>query len=266
MLNLAVKFYGLHGIQNIVLIGAGNVATHLGLAIQKTGRRIVQVYSRTEENARLLSGKLHADFTVDLKTINPDADLNIVSVTDDAIAKIVESLRLNGKLIVHTSGSVSMDVLDNCSKNFGVLYPLQTFSKTREIDLSTVPLCIEANSKDNLQLLEHFAKEISHKVVEVDSEKRKILHLAAVFASNFPNFMFTITDKILTDNKLDFDLLRPLILETAMKVQKMKPGEAQTGPASRGDEEILKKHIRLLREYPEYWKIYNILSEGIRGK
>jgi predicted short-subunit dehydrogenase-like oxidoreductase (DUF2520 family) len=254
----------LNEIQNIILIGAGNVATHLGLAIQKTGRWIVQVYSKTEENARQLSEKLHADYSVDLKTISTEADLYIVSVTDDVIGKIAKSLRLKGKMIVHTSGSVSMDVLKNCSDNFGVLYPLQTFSKTREIDLSIVPLCIEANSKDNLQLLERFSKELSRKVVEVDSEKRKILHLAAVFASNFPNFMFSIADKILTENKLDFELLRPLILETAMKVQELKPEEAQTGPARRGDEEILKKHIRLLKEYPEYQKIYNIMSDGIR--
>jgi predicted short-subunit dehydrogenase-like oxidoreductase (DUF2520 family) len=255
----------LNEIRNIVLIGAGNVATHLGLAIQKTGRRIVQVYSRTEENARLLSGKLHADFTVDLKTIYPDAGLYIVSVTDDVVEKIAGSLHLSGKLIVHTSGSVTMDVLGNCSENFGVLYPLQTFTKTREIDFSTVPLCIEANSKDNLELLEHFAKELSHKVVEADSEKRKILHLAAVFANNFPNFMYTVADQILSDNNLDFDLLRPLILETALKAQELKPEEAQTGPARRGDDKILMDHARLLKEYSEYRRIYKMLSDGIRG-
>ena len=254
----------MNGIQNIVLVGAGNVATHLGLAIQKTGRQVVQVYSRTEENARLLSEKLQADFSVDLKTIYPDADIYIVSVTDDAIGEITNSLRLNGKIIVHSSGSVSMDVLRNCSDNFGVIYPLQTFSKTREIDLSKVPLCIEANSKENLQLLEHFVKDLSQKVVEVDSEKRKILHLAAVFASNFPNFMFTIADKILTENKLDFDLLRPLILETALKVQQMNPEKAQTGPATRGDERIIGQHIKLLNSFPELQKIYTILSKEIK--
>jgi predicted short-subunit dehydrogenase-like oxidoreductase (DUF2520 family) len=255
----------LQGIQHIVLIGAGNVATHLGLAIQKTGRRIVQVYSRTEENVRLLSGMLHADFTIDLKTIYQNADLYIVSVADDAIKTIAGSLHLNGKMIVHTSGSVSMDVLGNCSDNFGVLYPLQTFSKSRAIDLLTVPFCIEANSKDNLELLEHFAKELSQKVVEVDSEKRKILHLAAVFASNFPNFMYTVADQIISDKNLDFDLLRPLIMETAMKVQELKSEEAQTGPASRGDKAIIMKHVELLEAYPEYKEIYKILSNGIRG-
>jgi predicted short-subunit dehydrogenase-like oxidoreductase (DUF2520 family) len=256
----------LNEIQNIVIIGAGNVATHLGLAILKTGRRIVQVYSRSEENARLLAGKLHSDFSVDLKAIYPEADLYIVSVADDAVGEITKSLRLKGKLIVHTSGSVSMDVLRSCSENYGVLYPLQTFSKTREIDLSTVPLCIEANSNDNLQLLELFAKGLSQKVIEVDSEKRKILHLAAVFASNFPNFMFTIAEKILAENKFDFELLRPLILESAMKVQTMNLEEAQTGPAQRGDEAIIMKHVKLLKNYPEFRVIYKMLSDGISGK
>lgn len=253
-------------IQNIVFIGAGNVATHLGLALQNTGRQIVQVYSRTEENARLLSGKLHADFTVDLKTINPDADLYIITVADDAVEKVADLLWVNRSLVVHTSGSVSIDVLQKCSENYGVLYPFQTFSKAREIDFSVVPLCIEANSKDNLLLLEQLARNLSQKVVKVDSEKRKILHLAGVFASNFPNFMYRIADQILTENKLDFDLLRPLILETAMKVQEMRPENAQTGPASRGDEAILRKHSELLKEYPEYRRIYNILSDGIRGR
>ena len=251
-------------IQNIVLIGAGNVATHLGLAIQNTGRQIIQVYSRKEVTARVLAEKLKTDFTVDLKTIYPDADLYIISVADDAIERITGLLQVNRSLVVHTSGSVSLDVLRACSENYGVLYPLQTFSKERKIEFSVVPLCIEANSKDNFLLLEQLAKNLSQKVVKVDSEERKILHLAGVFACNFPNFMYRIADQILTEMKLDFDLLRPLILETATKVQKMRPADAQTGPASRGDKSILRKHDALLKEYPEYVEIYKMLSDGIR--
>ncbi len=210
-------------IQNIVLIGAGNVATHLGLAIQKTGRKIVQVYSRTETSAKQLADLLNAKFTCEIEEINRKVDLFILSVTDDAVSEIAGKLNLGQKLVVHTSGSLPMDILRKSSENFGVLYPLQTFSKSRSVDFSTVPLCIEANSKDNLQLLEHFANDLSQKVVEVDSEKRKILHLAAVFACNFPNFMYSIAGQILADKGLDFELLRPLILETALKVQKLKP-------------------------------------------
>ena len=252
-------------IQNIVLIGAGNLATHLGLAIQKTGRKIVQVFSRTEESALHLAGILNADFTCDPQDISREADLYILSVTDDAANQISGTLNLGQKLVVHTSGSLPMNILRKSSENFGVLYPLQTFSKSRSVDFDTVPLCIEASSADNLQLLEHFAKELSHKVVEVDSEKRKIIHVAAVFACNFPNFMYNIADKILADKGLNFDLLRPLILETAVKVQELKPEEAQTGPSIRGDKTILRKHDELLKEYPEYREIYKKLSEAIRN-
>jgi predicted short-subunit dehydrogenase-like oxidoreductase (DUF2520 family) len=254
----------LNEIQNIVLIGAGNVATHLGLAIQKTGRRIVQVYSRTEASAMNLAGILKTEFTCGPDDINLEADLYILSVTDDAVSEIVGKLNLGQQLLVHTSGSLPMDILRKSSENVGVLYPLQTFSKTRKIDFSAVPLCIEANSKDNLHLLEQFAKELSQKVVETDSEKRKILHLAAVFACNFPNFMYSIAGQILVDKGLNFELLRPLILETALKVQELKPDEAQTGPASRGDKVILRKHDELLRKYPDYSEIYKKLSEAIR--
>jgi predicted short-subunit dehydrogenase-like oxidoreductase (DUF2520 family) len=250
-------------VQNIVLIGAGNVATQLGLAIQKTSRKIVHVYSRTEASAMNLAGILKTEFTCYPEDINPEADLYILSVTDDAVSEIVGKLNLGRQLVVHTSGSLPMDILRKSSENVGVLYPLQTFSKSRSVDFNTVPLCIEANSKDNLHLLEHFAKKLSQKVVEVDSEKRKILHLAAVFACNFSNFMYSIAGQVLADKGLNFELLRPLILETAWKVQELKPDDAQTGPASRGDKMILRKHDELLREYPEYREIYKKLSEAI---
>jgi predicted short-subunit dehydrogenase-like oxidoreductase (DUF2520 family) len=254
----------LNEIQNIVLIGTGNVATHMGLAIQKIDRRIVQVYSRTEASAMNLAGILKTEFTCDTDDINPEADLYILSLTDDAVSEIGGRLNVGQQLVVHTSGSLPMDILRKSSENVGVLYPLQTFSKSRSVDFNKVPLCIEANSKDNLHLLEQFAKELSQKVVETDSEKRKILHLAAVFACNFPNFMYSIAGQILADKSLNFELLRPLILETALKVQELKPDEAQTGPASRGDKVILRKHNELLREYPDYREIYKKLSEAIR--
>jgi predicted short-subunit dehydrogenase-like oxidoreductase (DUF2520 family) len=256
----------LNAIQHIVLIGSGNVATHLGLAIQKTGGSIVQVYSRTEVSAMHLAGLLNADFTCVMEDIRREADLYIIAVSDDALSEIAEDLNLDQKMVVHTSGSLPMDILRKSSQNYGVLYPLQTFSKSREIDFSVIPLCIEANSKNNLHLLEHFARELSHKVEPIDSETRKILHLAAVFACNFPNFMYHIAAQIMADHGLQFELLRPLILETAVKVQELKPEEAQTGPARRRDEEIMKKHIRLLKKFPEFQKIYNMLSEGIQGK
>jgi len=255
----------LNEIQNIVLIGAGNVATHFGIAIQKTGRQILQVYSRTESSAKQLAEKLNTDYTHDLEKINREADLYIISVSDSATGVMAVKLRLNDRMIVHTSGSISMEILRKCSGSFGVLYPLQTFSKSREVDFSTVPICIEANTNENLKKLKELGEDISRKVVEIDSEHRKILHLAAVFACNFSNFMYRIADKLLSENNSEFELLRPLILETAMKVQEMSPKDAQTGPAIRNDERIIIDHFKMLKNYPELKSIYRILSEGIKG-
>jgi len=252
-------------IQNIVLIGAGNVATHLGLAIQKTGRRIVQVYSRTESSAKQLGGKLKTHYTDALEEINPEADLYIVSVSDSALKVLSIRLNLNEQLIVHTSGSVSMDVLRNSSLNYGVLYPLQTFSKSREVEIFETPICVEANTNKNLEKLKGLAADLSKKVVEINSEQRKLLHLSAVFACNFTNFMYSIADKVLSEHNLDFNLLRPLILETALKVQQVSPAEAQTGPAVRREERIITEHLALLKNSPELQKIYRLLSERIKG-
>lgn len=254
------------GFQNIVLFGAGNVATHLGIAIQNTGRKIVQVYSRTDEAAMQLAEKLNSAYTSDLGKIKRDADLFIISVADDAVGDVAVKLDTLNGMVVHTSGSVAMEILSESSANYGVLYPLQTFSKSREADFSNIPLCVEASSGENLQKLKALAENLSGKVVEIDSDQRKILHLAAVFASNFPNFMYRAADDILKGSNLDFDLLRPLILETAKKIQQMNPVEAQTGPAMRGDERILSEQLELLAKYPEYRKIYEILSEGIGEK
>lgn len=254
----------MNAFQNIVLIGAGNVAANLGIALSKSGIKFFQVYSRTVESAVRLAEKLRCDPVTQLSKISKNADLYIIALADDIVAEAAGKLNLENKMVVHTSGTVSMDVLMKTSSNFGVLYPLQTFSKHREIDFSDVPLCIEASSADNLQKLKNFAKSISNNVKEMGSEQRKVLHLAAVFACNFPNFMYAVADEILKDNKLGFELLRPLILETAMKVQQMKPTEAQTGPAFRRDSKTIGKHIEMLKKYPEWQRIYEIMSKGIQ--
>ncbi len=245
------------------MIGAGNVATHLGITLMNSGRQIIQVYSRTENSAKRLAEKLNAGFITNLNKISKDADLYIVSVPDDVVEKVTGKIRFENKLIVHTSGSLSMEILNGCSENFGVLYPLQTFSKTRKVDFSHIPLCIEANSKEGLQLIRNVAEDLSDTVREIDSEQRKRLHLAAVFASNFPNFMYNIAGQILSDDKFDFKLLLPLIAETSKKVEHMNPAEAQTGPAKRGDQITMEKHLEMLKPYPEYRKIYDLLSNTL---
>ncbi len=210
-----------------------------------------------------LAEKLNSAYTSDLGKINRDGDLYIVSVADDAVGKVAAKLGMLNGMVIHTSGSVAMEVLRESSANYGILYPLQTFSKSRKADFSNIPFCVEANSNENLQKLKGLAESLSGNVVEIDSDQRKILHLAAVFACNFTNYMYGAADDILKGSNLDFDLLRPLIMETAMKVQQMNPEVAQTGPAMRGDKRIMKEHIELLEKYPEYRKIYEILSERI---
>ena len=240
------------------------MATQLAFALENAGFQIRQVYSRSVESAEKLASDIHTDFTTNIKDIILDADLYIISVTDDAVELLANGLNFNDKLVVHTSGSLPMDVIKNLSTNFGVFYPLQTFSKTRKVDFKSIPICIEANSSDNENRLLDLGFSISENVQRIKSEKRKILHLAAVFACNFPNFMYTIAAQILEKNKLDFKFLKPLIKETAAKVQTINPVDAQTGPAKRGDIKIMNQHLELLTDSPEFKDIYKLISSEIQ--
>lgn len=248
---------------NIVFIGAGNVATHLAFALEQAGKQIVQVYSRTEQSARQLADDLYTEFTTDLNEISKSSDLYIISLTDDATQEISEKLKLADKPVVHTSGSLPMDLLRGISDNYGVLYPLQTFSKNRKVNFREIPVCVEASSPLMFQNLHLLASEISDHVTEVDSERRKILHLAAVFACNFPNYMYCIAGKMVEEGGFDFNILRPLIEETANKVLKETPADAQTGPAIRGDQAVMDMHIDGLKDKPALQEIYRLISREI---
>jgi predicted short-subunit dehydrogenase-like oxidoreductase (DUF2520 family) len=184
-------------------------------------------------------------------------------VSDWAIPLIAENLRLDGKLVVHTSGSVEMGVLRSVSQETGVLYPLQTFTTKRSLSFRKIPLCIEASNQANLQLLSDLAGRLSLKVYPMDSSERKVLHVAAVFASNFTNFMYAISRDFLTQNHLPFDLIRPLIEQTAKNARHDNPFLLQTGPAVREDENVMREHLRLLEGNPDYSEIYNLISKNI---
>lgn len=253
-------------IKNIVLIGAGNVATRLGLAFQKADLKVVQVYSRSTSSAKALGNVLGTDFTTDLTAISRNADLYILSVADDALQEVLGELEPGNSFLVHTSGSQPMAVLLEHAKNYGVFYPLQTFSKNRPVDFRKIPVCLEANNSRGLDQLKSLAGKISDVVLDVPSSQRRNLHLAAVFACNFPNFMYEIAALIVNKSGLDFNLLKPLILETAEKVQEVSPSEAQTGPALRGDKRVLEMHLAMLNEMPEFQAIYKKISEGITTK
>lgn len=248
------------------MIGAGNVATHLGLALKESGINVMQIFSRSVGSARTLANLLQANFTTNIVDVKSDADLYIVSLADQAVKNVVDKLNINDALIVHTSGSLSMQILDEVSVNVGVIYPFQTFSKSKKLEFMTIPICIEANTFENREKLSRLTGKISNNIIEINSEKRKYLHLAGVFASNFPNFMYSMAEDILAKNELPFDLLKPLIRETAAKIKGLSPAEAQTGPARRGDDQIIKNHIELLDQFQGFENIYRMISDMIKKK
>ncbi|WP_316783196.1 Rossmann-like and DUF2520 domain-containing protein [Pedobacter frigiditerrae] len=248
----------------VVVIGAGNVATHLATAISAANVQVTQVWSYHNENAETLAAELNAKAIVNLSEIDLDADICLIAIKDDAIAEIANQLKKFKGLIAHTSGAVNLNVFEGDFENYGVFYPLQTFSKSKEVDFKVIPLCLEANNKNSLNKLKELADKLSKNIVEINSEKRKILHLAAVFACNFTNHLYALAEEILKANQLEFDILRPLIAETAVKVQNAFPLDVQTGPAIRNDELTLIKHQELLLQQPQLLDIYKTLSDSIK--
>jgi predicted short-subunit dehydrogenase-like oxidoreductase (DUF2520 family) len=251
-------------IKNIVLIGAGNLATQLALAMQEKGIQVAQIYSRSLDSAKELAVKVNAKFTNNLSQLDSQADIYMVAVKDSAIQNVLENLSLDEScLIVHTAGSIPMKILDGFSRNYGVFYPLQTFSKTRKVDFSDIPICIEANHPSNLMKLQDLAGRVSESVCQVNSDERKTLHLAAVFVNNFVNHFYAVGAEILQDKKLSFELLKPLIQETAAKIQTIQPIDAQTGPAKRNDQIIINTQLKMLPDKPELQKIYSFVTDSI---
>ena len=258
-------------IKNIVLVGAGNVATHLGIALKKRGYRIIQVFSRTNKSAQELAGKLDTAYITKLTELDYSADLYLFCLKDDILPEVLKQTLFTDQILVHTAGSLPLDIFKDSGVHFGVIYPVQTFIKERNLDLTNVPFCVEASSPYAENILVDVASELSQKVEVVDSEKRKIIHLAAIFACNFTNHMYLLADRLMRENGLDFDLLKPLIQETAAKIMEIDPETAQTGPAKRGDNQIIEDHLQLLKDSPGMQKIYtfvsdSILKSGINGK
>lgn len=244
---------------SITIIGSGNVAQHLIKAISKTTiLEVSQVYVR---NIDSVSHLIDSDKIINDISKLKNADLYIISVSDDAIQTVSKSLFFSNKLVAHTSGSVAMEELSDNNRK-AVLYPLQTLSKKKEVDFTTVPLCIEAQNEADLQLLTEVAQNLSDHVYNVDSEQRKSLHVAAVFVSNFVNHLYKIGSDICIEHKVPFEILKPLILETAKKVQIMEANEAQTGPAKRNDTSTINKHLAILTDDNQK-DIYKILTKSI---
>ena len=245
--------------KNIILLGSGNVATHLGIALKNSNYTIVQVYSKSIKNAKILANKLDAHFTNDLSKLK-SADLIIVSINDDAISNIISQIK--NTAIVHTSGSIGLNVFKEQFSNYGVFYPLQTFSKEVDINISEIPFCLEGNSIEFENQLIKIAKALSNNVVKMNSDQRKQLHIAAVFACNFSNHMFSIADDLLAKKDIDFKILLPLIRKTIANLESNRPKEVQTGPAKRKDTAIIQEHIATIKE-KEINELYQKISTNI---
>ncbi len=250
------------------MIGAGNVAWHLAVELEKEGHRITEVYSRHIANAKILANQLYeAKATNQLNFLASDADIALIAVTDDALSEVVAALRLPTYMVLaHTSGTQTMEILKISTENIGVFYPLQTFTKSKSVNFKTVPICIEAANKEILENLGELATSLSQEVYVLDSEQRKALHIAAVIACNFTNHLLGIAKEILDDKDMDFEMLFPLIQETISKAMSMNPKEAQTGPAKRGDTKIISKHLLYLEKYPTYKSIYQVITNSIANK
>ena len=259
-----------------VLIGAGNVATHLGEALQKTGSEILQVWSRTRTSAGTLADRLGCSWTTDVGQLTPEGELYLFCVSDDVLEtlarQVYATLEALGTedgegetgcraLFVHTAGSMSQDVLP--APRRGVMYPMQTFSRKRQVDFTEVPIFVESRTDEEQLMM--MAELISNRVWVLDEENRRYLHLAAVFACNFTNHMYDLAARFLAERGIPFSVMLPLIDETARKVHEMRPDEAQTGPAVRYDTNIIRKHLDMLCD-PQIKEIYTLLSNSIYDK
>lgn len=250
-------------IREIVIIGAGRLAAQLGLTLVKRGMKVVQVYNRTQANGQKLASLTGATYTDDIHKITLKADLYFFAVSDSVIGELSSVLRLNNKLAVHASGTMGMEILAPVSSNIGVFYPVQTFPQNKRIDFRTVPVCIEANSPASAERLMELAKAISNHAYYLDSDKRRMLHLGAVFVSNFTNFLYAITEDVLLSHDVPFGLLIPLIRQTALNARKGNLVRSQTGPAARGDIKVIEKHLELLADRKDYQEIYRLISDNI---
>ena len=243
----------------IVLIGSGNVAFHLAKAFTEAQIPISQIFGRNTTELQKISDQFSIPFSTETLA---DADLYIISVSDSSIAEVSALIKNENALVAHTSGSVSREAL-NGNYRKSVFYPLQTFSKSKNLDYSKIPFFIDAENENDEEILKNLASKISKNVMLANDEKRKYIHLTAVFACNFVNHLYARAKEISDSQGIPFDYFLPLIDETTQKIHELEPKLAQTGPAIRNDEKVLKLHESLLTD-EEKLKIYKTLNESIK--
>ncbi len=249
---------------DIVLLGSGNVAAVLGRKFKAAGHHIVQIYSRNAKAASELAYEWDTESTNYISTINRQADIYLLAVSDEAIAEVVQDLRLPGKVVAHTAASVSKDVLKNVSDHYGVFYPLQSLRSSMP-GLPEIPVFVDGSDELAKTKLMTLAASVSPAQSSLaGGDERLKLHVAAVLVSNFTNHLYRLADEYCRKEGLDFRQLQPLIEETALRLREISPAKAQTGPAIRNDQETLLKHTDLLKNYPRLQEIYQLMTRSIR--
>lgn len=247
----------------IVLLGTGNTATVLGRLMLRAGHQIVQVYGRTLQSARDLASELNGSFSDQLDSINQSADIYIIAVSDNAVESVARSIRIGNKMLVHTAGSVSIDKLSAASRNYGILYPLQSLRKENK-ETPDVPFLIDGNTVEDITLVEDFAATLSKQVARANDEQRMKYHLSAVLVNNFTNHLYTLVKDYCDQSGANFSMLLPLIQQLSLRLNNYAPAELQTGPAIRNDRVTIERHLSLLNEHPELQKIYALFTDSIR--
>jgi predicted short-subunit dehydrogenase-like oxidoreductase (DUF2520 family) len=246
----------------VTIIGSGNVATVMGRLLLEKGYSILEIYSRDAEHAAQLASNLHAGAVTDLRMIDPNADLYLIAVTDDALPGVAAQLSLKDKLVIHTAGSVSKEILKDTSSNYGVLWPMKMIRK-QMTTLEPVTIVVDGNSEPVTRQLEQLATEFSSVVTRADDETRIKMHMLAAITSNFTNHLYHLAVEYCAAENIDPSFFYPLIEETAQRIKVQHPKDLQAGPAFRGDRQTIEKHLRLLEKYPGIKKVYEAMTKSI---
>jgi predicted short-subunit dehydrogenase-like oxidoreductase (DUF2520 family) len=247
----------------LTIIGAGNLAWHLCHAFTDKGFKIDKIINRSAGSAAGLASEIGTKYTTNFGVSNSESDFTILAIDDSFIEHTLDKMNVSNTIILHTSGSTDMDIFKTRTEKFGVLYPVQSFTKNKRVSFSGIPVCIEASDQSTLDLLLKLASGISNNVQVMSSEKRRILHLAAVIANNFTNHLIARAFDFLEKNEIDKQLILPLLEETFEKIKLFGSGDSQTGPARRNNVEILRKHLEIIKDEQELKNLYNVISKSI---
>lgn len=248
-----------------VIVGAGNVATHIAKTLASHNCAPAQIWSRHADTAAALARQVGSKAVARFEDIDTDADVYIISVADQALEGVIKDLcrHCPKGVFVHTAGTMSMDLFEGECNHYGVLYPMQTFSKDKALDFKKVPCFVEASDQMAYEAIMQLANTLSDNVHRLEGKDRKWLHVAAVFACNFANACYTMAERILKEHGLDFDVMLPLVDETTAKLHSLSPVEAQTGPAVRNDHNVMNRHMEMLKDSPDMQAVYRTMSEII---